>query len=154
MIVWLRNAMLVAAEVRCPNLDLDLLDRWLGLARRNRASTGNSTRQQNLTHLQGVLALRRGDPQRALAEFNSALDAEPNPDTALMQAAMLGDAGAPGLGLAHLDHFQNRSQRIAIKLHSMQQLHRWLIERTGYYEREFAHLRAALREAADKEAGA
>lgn len=144
IIGWLRNAMGVAARGDCGELSFDQIESWIDLAEANPAATANPTRSQNLAHLRGVLALHRGQAQLALSIFNRALGIRPNADTALLQAALLGEAGHPALGLEHLDSYQGMEKPSGPRLRTMQQLHAWLIESTGYYQREIEHLTRVL----------
>jgi tetratricopeptide (TPR) repeat protein len=102
-------------------------------------------RQDNL-NLRGRLALAQHDAGTALACFDKALDARPTADAALAQAALLGSAGYPAQGLAHLDHFASLPQPAPQWHWSMSGVHALLLQRQGLMQDELAHLRKTLQE--------
>jgi len=115
-----------------------------------RDGTGNPLyppgRRQDLAHAQGVVDLSSGQPGDALASFNAALDYNPQLETALAQAAMLGEYGYPTLGLAHLAHYdglprQPKGNGLAL---NMPALHRWVLDEQQYWEHERAVLENTL----------
>jgi len=80
---------------------------------------------------------------RALYWFDMALRAMPDADYALVQAAALGNAGAPALGVRHLDGYGNLAKTVTPAF-DMTGVHRWLLRHYGYYDREIADLRSRL----------
>lgn len=102
-------------------------------------------RQDNL-NLRGRIALTQHDADTALQFFDRALDARPNADTALAQAAQLGSAGFPAQGLAHLDHYASLPQPTPQWQWSMTGVHAWVLRRQRLDDAELAHLRGVLRD--------
>ncbi|MDZ4379189.1 MAG: tetratricopeptide repeat protein [Xanthomonadaceae bacterium] len=132
----------------CPFLQPTALASLLFAARRNTRILRNPGWLQDTGTLQGLLMLRQSMPEQASAKFNRSLELQPNPDTALRQAAMLGGAGFPELGLKHLQHYRECCWGRDRPARGMPRVHQWLKWRPdGYYEREFAHLTALLHQA-------
>jgi len=132
-------------------LEVDLstfegVDRLLDAAQANPRSMKVPGRRQDLYHLRARVALQRRDGDRALSEFNAALDARPTPQAALAQAAALGANGFPEQALTHLDHLADVWEPQRWRGMSMMALHQWLLARQGYWEHEIAHLRGVLEE--------
>jgi len=141
---WFSHALNVASQGTCKGLSLDVVERLLKASAENpRAQHMASRFVQDRLHMQARIALLRHQNDRALELFDAALDADPNPGTALEQAAILAAAGQPALGLHHLDHLAQEPPAAAPTL-SMQALHAWLMSKTGYWENEIAQLRATL----------
>jgi tetratricopeptide (TPR) repeat protein len=143
---WLGDAMRDPRLVGCRGFGLPGIAALLDAAEHNSQSE-IASRRRDLSHLRGELALMRGQPDNALAWFDAALAASPSaePDYALTQAAELGQAGAPALGVRHLDAFtRNFAQRPWYPVRDMSSLHIWLLRHYGYYEREIARLRQQL----------
>jgi tetratricopeptide (TPR) repeat protein len=141
---WFSNALNVASQGNCKGLSLDVVERLLKASAENpRAKHMASRFVQDRLHMQARIAILRNENERALELFDEALDADPNPGTALEQAAILAAAGQPALGLRHLDHLAQKPIA-APPTWSMQALHAWLMNKTGYWENEIAQLRATL----------
>src|SRR4249919_635257 len=86
-----------------------------------------------------------GKPELALRCFNAAIAVLPDPDYALQQAADLGNAGHPALGVRHLDAYAALETVDDTKpVRDMPGAHRWLLRHYGYYRDELARLRAAM----------
>ncbi|MBS0571260.1 MAG: tetratricopeptide repeat protein [Proteobacteria bacterium] len=138
----------------CAGLDAAAIRRLLDAAAANADRTSPGRMQDNLS-LRGSLALTQHDPQAALRHFNAALDAKPDPAAGLHQAAQLGAAGYPALGLAELDHLESVWKPGALQGGwSMATVHAWLLQRQGYWHNEIAHLRKSLQEDAATQAAA
>jgi protein O-mannosyl-transferase len=91
--------------------------------------------------------------QGALQWFDAALRLKPDPEYALVQAAALGDAGAPALGVRHLDEFERLdSIRSTEPVRNMFTLHAWLLRHNGYYHSQVMDLRRQLQADADSRA--
>ncbi len=144
IIQWFRSAIARAAAGDCNGLDFVAMQRLLDAMAANPRSRSNPNRRQNLLHLRGHLAMRRGEAAQALAWFNQSLDARPDLDTALNQAAFLGNQGRPDLAVAHLDHFLSLEPPTPAPIRNMQTLHGYLLHATGHYQREAGLLREAL----------
>jgi protein O-mannosyl-transferase len=151
---WLRSAIDFAASGRCRGLDLDEVAQWLAVIESNPHANSSSARRQSVLHLRALFELRSGRADAALAGFDRALAERPDPDTALTQAALLGQYGAASLGLRHLDYYATLPAPPPENLHNMQSLHRWILLRSAYHETEIANLRRTLEESAAEAAGA
>ncbi len=147
VIGWMRNAIETSATGHCAGLGLAETARLLDVAERNPHVGAHATRRQGVLHLRGVHALASGQPVEALAWFERAVAARPDPDSVLFQAAMLGNAGQFRLGVEHIDSYLARPPRPATRARDMQSFHQRLLETSGYYDDELRHLRRALVEA-------
>jgi len=143
---WFESGLAFAATASCPGLDLAAMEKLLAAAEANPRSMAIAGRRQDLHYLRARIALIRRDGDRALAEFDAALDASPSPHVAMAQAAELGQNGFPAQGLRHLD-------RMDALMHlpnwiwsgySMVTVHKWLLVEQGYWRNELAHLRGVL----------
>ena len=144
---WFERSIATAATPPCPQLQLTTIDMLLSAASENPHAQQVRGRRQDLLSLQAQLALAEGEPERALTLFNIALDEDPRPGTALVQAALLGRTGHPAEGLAHLDHFKGAGwMPPPTPFGSMAQVHQWLLARQGYWEHEMQRLRGTLRD--------
>jgi tetratricopeptide (TPR) repeat protein len=144
---WLGAAVDVAAEQACPGLGLAHVQAWIDAAMRNPAINRAGVREQDLDPLLGRLALRKGDPQEALAHFDRALRGYPSPDVAARQASMLASGGYFEQALAHLDTYEAVRHQVRAPDPGMRWLHARVFEWQGYWPREMALLRKHLREA-------
>jgi tetratricopeptide (TPR) repeat protein len=140
---WLQASAADPVMQRCRGFGLDGLESLVSAAEANPQSR-LSTRQRDLRHVRGRIAIARGDTTAALQWFDSALRAQPDADYALVQAAALGDAGAPALGVRHLDAYRRLEEEGGALPPDMTGLHRWLLRHYGYYDRELSDLRARL----------
>jgi len=141
---WFDRALAMAEDGTCPGLTLATLEKMLTTASENRRTEKIAGRRQDRLHLLGRIALRRGDPERALELFDAALDADTRPDPALEQAGLLGTAGYPELAERHLTHFTSEWQPPSGPGLSMQSFHAWLLWKQGYWKDELAHMRGVL----------
>jgi tetratricopeptide (TPR) repeat protein len=149
---WLQEAPSWRDLRDCRGLGLDGLSSLLDAAASNPGMTG-PRRRRDLDNARGRIALAAGQPDKALRWFDAALSEEPDPDYALVQAAALGDASAPALGVRHLDTFARLNvHRAAPPVRDMTSLHTWLLSHYGYYRHETALLRVALQRAAEDQA--
>jgi tetratricopeptide (TPR) repeat protein len=137
----------IARGKHCAGLDAEVIRRLLDAAAANPNAAESAGRRQDNFSLRGSLALALHDPDSALAYFNQALDAKPDPGAALNQAAQLGAAGYPRQGLLELDHLQTvwKTDQSGGGW-SMAALHAWVLKRQGYWQNEIAHLRQALQQ--------
>jgi tetratricopeptide (TPR) repeat protein len=121
------------------------LQRLLAASAGNPAFIRSPARRQALLRLQGRNALARGDAEAALRAFDQGLEIDPKPQVALVQAAELGSAGVPALGLRHLDRYAALAATQApVRVRDMPTLHAWVLLRTGSYRGELHHLRRQL----------
>jgi tetratricopeptide (TPR) repeat protein len=143
---WLGRALDVAGAGRCPGLDVGTVADWVDQAWRNPRLSAYPGRRQDLHSLRGRLALERGEPERALAQFDRALDEWVTPGAAARQAALLAEQGHYELALRHLDHYAQRDQETVRPTGwGMAAVHQWVLDRQGYWPRELAILREKLR---------
>ncbi|MFT3789789.1 MAG: tetratricopeptide repeat protein [Rudaea sp.] len=142
---WVNDAMALVHSGRCRGLDADTLQRLIDAANENAQARDDKSYQQNLLDLYGRIALLKNDAALARRKFDEALERDPNPDIALRQAATLGSNGLPQAGIEHLDHYRQLIPRETPRpIRNMQDVHAWLLIHDGYWDKEFAHLRAAL----------
>jgi protein O-mannosyl-transferase len=128
----------------CPQLTYDTIATLLNAALTNPYLAPIAGRQQDIYYLKGRLALKQGDAETALNDFNHALDLQIRAPAALEQAALLGASGYPQLGLAHLNHYEAEQSREATPDFGMPRVHAWILRREQYWPHELAHLRATL----------
>lgn len=142
---WSLGAIDSAVAQRCAGLGDEAILTVLDAAASNQTIASIPGRMQDIAHARGKLALARGDASSALVEFDKALALSPTPQAALEQAAALGRAGVPALGLRHLAYFetlphpQGRGPETV-----MAWLHDRVLERQGYWHKEIAHLNDTL----------
>lgn len=140
---WLQAAARDQATRDCRGFGLAGLETLVDAAERNPQSA-SPRRKRDLWHIRGRIAIANGRPSQALRWFDAALLAVPAADYALVQAAVLGSAGAPALGIRHLDLYTRTEAQNAAPIRDMAGIHRWLLRRYGYYNHELAVLRARL----------
>lgn len=151
---WLDKMVDPVGRGECPGLNLPTLESFVLVARANPRLNNAPGRAQELEHVLGRIALLRSNPESALSHFNLGLQAEPREAVALKQAALLGSAGYPRHGIVHLDLYADVRPEIAPPESGMRRLHTWIVKRQGYYEAEFAQLRATLEADAQQQAQA
>jgi tetratricopeptide (TPR) repeat protein len=149
---WFERAIESAHNPMCPEIDFFHVGRLLEAAGENQRLMEIFGRRQDVTYLRGRLALAEGCADQALTYFNQALAEQLRIGAALRQAALLGSAGYPELGLAHLsqyDALQASAKESGMAYQppfGMPRIHAWVLRRQGYWDRELARLRATLRE--------
>jgi hypothetical protein len=141
---WFEGLIRQTAHPTCPQLTPAAIASLLDAAQANRYSAASSGRQQDIDYLQGRLALSQGQADVALADFNRALDVQVRESAALKQAALLGSAGFPREGLAHLDHYALVRGQAALPPFGMPLVHAWVLRRQHYWPTELVRLRATL----------
>lgn len=141
---WFEEALPAVREQRCKALDLRAIETLLSAAASNPSVVATFGRRQDILNLQARLALAKNEPDRALALFNAALDADARPGAALQQATTLATAGFPQLALDHIDHLEQVWKPVTQPAPRMPAIHQWLLWREGYWQHEIAHLRGVL----------
>lgn len=142
---WFERSIASVANPPCRQLQPETIRALLAAAGDNPHAAKVRGRRQDLLNLQAQLMLAENEPEQALALFNAALDEDPRPGAALAQAALLGRAGHPKAGLAHLDHFdQSRWTPPDAPFGDMAHTHQWLLEKQGYWRQEARRLRQTL----------
>lgn len=141
---WLQDASGNPVVRNCTGLGLAGLERLVAAAESNPQSA-TPTRKRGFWHVRGRIAIARKEPVQALRWFNAVLALAPDADYALVQAAALGEAGSPALGVAHLDEFHRMErQQASSRIRDMASMHRWLLRHYRYYEGELVRLRRQL----------
>lgn len=151
LINWFAEALQIAQAGSCKGLNYDGLQTLLDAAWRNPSISSLPGRRQDLLHLRGQMALAQGNESATLGYFNEALNADYNPAIGLKQAALLGTAGLPCAGLAHLNLVaqSHLPARPPAAMH-MSAVHAWLLQSQGYWSHEIRHLRATLHDDAQE----
>lgn len=152
LVSWFDRAMAQTDDPACPELNLHTLSSMLGAALTNPYLATNPGRQQDIYYLMGRLALKQGNADMALTEFNRALDQQVRTSAALKQAALLGASRFPKQGLAHLDHLAEKPAQTSQSGFGMPRVHAWVLQNQNYWPKELAHLQATLRDDAAKQA--
>lgn len=142
---WLEATLPGAAQPSCTGLSLPALQGLLAAADANPLWARQKDWLTTSAHLHGQLDLHLGRPLAALAAFNRALAIVPDPSSALEQAALLGTAGCPRLGVQHLDYAATLPA--AHPGPGMPRLHAWVLARQDWWPDETRRLRAALQAA-------
>jgi hypothetical protein len=141
---WMQGAARDTTLRNCRGFGLPGLKALVTSAESNPQSIPPS-RKRDLWHVRGRIALAEGRPELALRWFDAALLLKPDPDYALVQAAALGDAGAQGLGVQHLDHYARiQAASPPEQAPGMAVVHAWLLMRYSYYRNELTSLRQRL----------
>jgi hypothetical protein len=151
-VTWFEASIPIAESGQCRNLDLSALDDLIDAGLTNPKLMGTGGRRQDLLHLKGQIALLHPDPDAALRYFNASLDQDVRPGAALEQAAVLGSAGYPNEGLAHLAHYSAVAQREPLPAAGMPRIHAWILQRQHYWPKEIAYLRDTLEQDAKTKA--
>ena len=140
---WFTSAIQASAHHVCRGLTLDEITSALQAAQSNTKFGHWSGNRQDYAHIEGLIALAKGQPRTALEDFNHALVDVPDGGTTLSQAAALGIAGYPELGLQHMA-FAEAHPTYATSTLGMPRVHSWVLDRQHYWEYETVHLRAEL----------
>lgn len=143
---------LARGERGCTGLNLEVISQLLDSLARNPIVISTPGRQSDLNNLRGRVLLLSGDAEAALTSFNTAIDAEAAPASALRQAVLLASADHPGLGLRHLEHFQALPETARASRNGMPLLHAWLLKKQNYWKNELDRMHTLLSEEA-KEKG-
>lgn len=140
---WFANAAASSRIRQCRGFGIDGLRHLIDAGMANPRNAGDR-RRRDFLHAHGRVELAAGNPTGALGWFDSALELEPDPEYALVQAAALGNAGFQTQAIVHLDNYLRLESTRAPRLRDMRSLHRWLLIRTGYYRREIDTLRSRM----------
>jgi tetratricopeptide (TPR) repeat protein len=142
---WFARAVGSRELAGCRGLSDEALEDILHATEENPRIAAIPGRRQDIDHIRGLIALRRGHPETAYTWFNRALAENPNPAAALEQAASLGSAGAAALGLAHLEYFSHLPASARHRISDgMPWVHDYVLEKQQYWDGEIAHLAKAL----------
>ncbi len=152
LVHWFEGVLEQAKHPLCPQETYQTIAGLLDAALTNPYLAASAGRKQDLYYLQGRLALTQGDANTALGDFNQALDVQVRESAALKQAALLGSAGFPKQGLAHLDYYETVRDRTIPPDLGMPYIHAWILEHEQYWPRELMRLSATLRDDAAQQA--
>jgi tetratricopeptide (TPR) repeat protein len=152
MFKWLTGYIPVAVDNSCSGISYESLDYLIEAAEKNPRISRTAGYRQDLSHLKGLLDLRRQATPSAIAHFDAAFAEDPKPGFALKQAAILASAGYPCAGLRQLDLLEAEPRVYGSASQGMARLHQQLLEQQGYWQQEIAYLRAVM-ERDRKEAG-
>lgn len=144
LFTWLTSALDAPDLTSCQQLPTNWISRLLQAAWQNERFADRHIRQQELLNLEGRLALKTGHGEQALSLFNQALELKTTPATALAQAAALGNAGFPALGLLHLQHFAELPPTPPSRRLNMRKIHQWVLHNQGYWDNEISALKMSL----------
>jgi hypothetical protein len=146
---WLVGAIAKAADNSCRGLDFPAVGGLIAAMRRNPHYSKAAGHQHDIQELDGRMALAQGDGAGALRAFDADERIYATPDGALLQAALLGSAGFPALGVEHLEYYKTL-QPADRGFRGMPAIHAWLLQKLGYWSSEFDHLEGQLREDAEQ----
>jgi tetratricopeptide (TPR) repeat protein len=141
---WLGRAMATAVSGSCRGLTLDAVGMWLQAAEANISFGAPGVREQDLFPLLGELALYRQQDQLAAQLFGRALQSHPNPDFAARLVSTLASHGRFAAALALLDAYERMHVPAPKPSAGMAWVHWQVMQRQGFWEHEFATLRAKL----------
>jgi tetratricopeptide (TPR) repeat protein len=143
---WFGRAIDQGQSPACPEMNLSTVGRLLDAAQANPFLASTPGRRQDLYHLRGRIALAQHQPDTALDAFDTALNQQVRATAAFQQAALLGSAGYPTQGLAHLDHYEAVRSQESEPSFGMPRIHAWVLERQHYWDKELVRLRQTLRD--------
>jgi len=143
---WFERAIAQHQSSACPEMNLANVERLLNAAQANPHLTDIPGRRQDFYHLRGLIALAQDRPDTALDAFDTALNQQVRATVAFQQAALLGSAGYPAQGLAHLDHYETMRSQESKPSFGMPRIHAWVLERQHYWDNELVRLRQTLRD--------
>lgn len=142
---WFEERIGKLSRPGCRGLDATALHALLSALQSNPRVAALPGRRQDVAHLSGVIALSEGHADAAAGLFATALAEEPTPKVALNEAALLGRAGRPDLGLRHLALFETLPAAAGPSLRDpMAWIHARVLERQRYWPDELDHLREVL----------
>lgn len=141
---WLQQALVVADDGACPGLTLDAVERWILVISRNPAWATARTRGQDIEPLLGELAVYRRERKAAILHFQTALESYPYPDFAARLITFLAVHEQYSAALQLLDAFEKMPRPAYGQ--GMARLHALVLARQGFWQHEFAILRAKLQE--------
>lgn len=143
---WFERLIDQTHQSNCPQANFDTTLALLDAAAANPHLRTIDGRMQDIHYLRGRVALAQRQGNTALAEFDAALKKDVRPAAALKQAALLGSAGRPRLGLDHLNLFDALRHQARKPAFGMQRVHAWVLKRQNYWPNEEARLRRTLQE--------
>ena len=146
---WIDNILERAHAQTCKGFSLRQANGLLAALKDNQHHYQSTQRQHQLLYLEARIALLEGQAERALQIFNAALRLNPDPSIALKQAATLGNADQPRLGLKHMEYFARQQHALTPPRPGMPMLHAWVLQKQGYWPHEVNQLRNSLEQHSD-----
>lgn len=151
---WFNRSIDQTAHPPCPQLTLDTIGQLITAAQSNPRLMAVRGRRQDLLVARAHIALKRSQPDAALADFTQALDQDVRVSGALAMVAQLGSHGYPRRGLALLDHYETQARKhLARPGFGMPRAHAWVLHREHYWQDELVRLRNTLQQDAAAKAG-
>lgn len=147
---WIDNMLEPAHTQLCKGFSLIHAKDLLAALSTNEHYRHKAQHQQQIHYLEARISLLQGQADLALETLNAALILNPDPAIALQQAATLGNANFPAHGLAHLEYFEEKRSTLPPPRMGMPTLHAWVLEKQGYWPREFSRLRNSLSQHAEE----
>lgn len=142
---WFERRIDSLGQPGCHGLDATALRGLLRALESNPRVAALPGRRQDVAHLFGTVSLAEGDANGAAEWFAKALSEEPTPKVALNEAALLGRAGRPDLGLRQLALLETLPPTPGPSLRDpMAWLHERILEQQRYWPNEVDHLRESL----------
>jgi uncharacterized membrane protein len=142
---WFEERIGSLSRPMCRGLDATVLRSLLRALESNPRVEALPGRRQDVAHLAGAIALSQGDSAGAARLFAKALSEEPTPKVALNEAALLGRAGRPDLGLRQLALLDALPTAAGPSWRDpMAWIHARILERQRFWPNEVDHLRGVL----------
>ncbi|OZB61122.1 MAG: hypothetical protein B7X39_02150 [Lysobacterales bacterium 14-68-21] len=141
---WFGRVIAQSSHPICPELVSPTISALLDAAAANPRLAAEPGRMQDILSLKGQLALQDHRYAAALDLFDRALALQVRPTTAFQQAALLGSAGQPELGLQHLAYYESIKDKELRPGSGMRAVHAWVLREQGYWPRELVRLRHTL----------
>lgn len=141
---WFGRVLAQSTHPICPELDPPAIAALLDAAAANPRVAAEPGRMQDILSLRGQLALQNHRYEEALHDFDQALARQVRATTAFQQAALLGSAGQPQLGLRHLAYYESLKDKETPPAAGMQAIHAWVLREQGYWPHELLRLRHTL----------
>jgi hypothetical protein len=152
---WFEDRIASLSARTCRGLDATALRTLLNALESNPRVEALPGRRQDVAHLAGLIALSEGDADSAAKLFAKALAEEPTPKVALNEAALLGRAGHPDMGLRQLALLDSLPPAAGPSWRDpMAWLHARILERQRFWPNEVDHLREALTAAVRRKSAA
>ncbi|HEX7339759.1 MAG TPA: tetratricopeptide repeat protein [Rhodanobacteraceae bacterium] len=143
---WFARAIAQTSHPPCPQMSLPTIEALLAATRSNTKLMAITGRRQDTLYLQGLVALKKHQPDTALTYFKKALAQDTKISAALEEAANLGSRGYPNQGLALLQYYEaDASKHDAKPGFGMPMVHAWVLKREQYWQNQLAYLRHTLR---------
>lgn len=142
---WLTDLVRGSQGSPCAKLDSTAVATLVQAVRN--ADAGDIEEQARLQRVLGFHAVREGRCEDALTAFDRRMELQRRPEGAIEQIGVLASRCSPLFGLRHLQDYQAAAgQGLSPLPCCALRIRDWLMQRRGYWEREFLRLERALRE--------